>query len=69
MKIVKRLWRSVKNEIRLYLVFRRLDHSQIEQLRRQAALVEATRQRRQGRFEYSRRPDGLQVLVWRKAVV
>lgn len=71
MKIVKRIWRSVKREVELYLTFRRLSHSQIETMRRQAALAEAAKRRERNNFEYrlSRRADGLTVLKWRKAVV
>lgn len=70
-KIIKKLLRIVKREIVLYLIFRRLSHSQIEQLRRQAELIEAARRREQaGKFEYRlvRCPDGLPMLEWLKAV-
>jgi len=65
MAIVNRIFKSCKNEVRLYLAFRRLSHEQIADLVRQADLAQAAKAKATPKTEYrlSPGPWGLLMLV------
>ncbi len=67
MKMIPRLYRFIKHNIHMYLVFRKLTRTQIDALHRQAALVKDTKRKHSPksppRFELTASgPHGLAVL-------